>query len=284
MSILKTKIIWNLHDYCTAGCTYCPGNLSGGTTPPEIFKYIEVANRLIDHYASLGRKVDWIFNGGEPLEMFDFPEFLKVCKTEESSIVLASNGGKLWMDWWAIEPYISHLSLTYHYWQNPNLIRFIIQLFNKKGKSIDIKVPIRHDYFKEDMARAKAIEEEYGFYGVKQSLYILANTSAGFMNYSKDDLVTLIGQPYADQNEEYKTVTFSKRSEEINNGGPVFSGMKCMGGIETLHIGHTGWVSASQCNNISLGNIWHGLNLPAGPQICGMQSCIHPEDHSLTKY
>lgn len=285
MSNLKTKIIWNLHDYCTAGCTYCPGNLSGGSTPPEISKYIEVANRLINHYASLGRTIDWVFNGGEPLEMFDFPEFLKVCKTNDSNIILASNGGKLWLDWWAIEPYISHLTLTYHYWQNPNLIRFIVQLFRKKEKTIDIKVPIRHDHFKEDMTRATEIENEYGFQDVRQILYLLAHTQAGLLNYSKEDLASLYGREYIQKQEEYKTVTFAQRSAEINNSSPVFSGMKCMGGIETLHIGQTGWVSPSECKNTPLGNIWDGtLSLPTSPQVCGMQSCVHPEDHSLSKY
>lgn len=285
MSNLRTKIIWNLHDYCTAGCTYCPGNLNGGETPQEMFRYIEVANTLVKHYSSLGRTIDWVFNGGEPLEMFDFPEFLKVCKTENSEIILSSNGGKLWLDWWAIEPYVSHLTLTYHYWQNPNLIRFIVQLFRKKEKSINLLVPIRHDNFKEDMDRARAVEEEYGFQDVRQILYRLAHIPAGLLNYSKEDLASLYGDEYVRQQEEYKTVTFRQRASEINESSPIFSGMKCMGGLESLHIGHTGWVKTSECNNTPLGNIWNGtLNLPTAPQICGMQSCVHPEDHSISKY
>ena len=154
MSNLKTNINWMLHDHCTSECSYCPTRLRGGPIPKGILDYMAVTTKLIDHYDSLDRKINWTFGGGEPLDMFDFPMMLKLCKERGGNIELTTNGGKLWLDWWAIEPHIDILHLSYHYWQNPNLIKFIIQAFQKANKPIDISVPIRPNFVDEDMQRA----------------------------------------------------------------------------------------------------------------------------------
>ena len=171
MSNLKTNINWMLHDHCTSECTYCPIRFRGGELPRGILEYMEVTRKIIDHYDSLGRKIDWTFGGGEPLDMFDFPMMLKLCKERGGTIDLTTNGGRLWLDWWAIEPHIDTLHLSYHYWQNPNLIRFIIQAFQKAGKHIDIMVPMRPNYFDEDLARALAVESEFNVVVSKCVLY-----------------------------------------------------------------------------------------------------------------
>ena len=98
MSNLRTRIDWMLHDHCTSQCSYCPTRFYGGETPKGILEYMEVTKKIIDHYNSLDRKIDWIFNGGEPLEMFDFPMMLKLCKESGGTIDLTTNGGKLWLD------------------------------------------------------------------------------------------------------------------------------------------------------------------------------------------
>ena len=50
------------------------------------------------------------------------------------AITPITNGGTLWMDWWAIEPYVDQVVLTFHYWQNPALMKYIIDVFKEKGE------------------------------------------------------------------------------------------------------------------------------------------------------
>ena len=127
MNNLITHIHWDLNDFCKSECSYCPTRLRGGAEPPETKDYVRVANLLIDAYKNMGREITWSFDGGEPLDMNDIVVLLKLCRTNGKYMELTTNGGKLWMDWWAIEPYVDKLNLTYHYWQNPSLINYIIE-------------------------------------------------------------------------------------------------------------------------------------------------------------
>jgi MoaA/NifB/PqqE/SkfB family radical SAM enzyme len=279
------KINWNLHDRCTGGCSYCPSFLWGGGTPNEITQYLLVTKKIIDHYAELGRIVDWTFNGGEPLEMFDFPMMLKLCKEHRGSVELHTNGGKIWLDWWAIEPYVDKLNLSYHYWQNSKLIEFIIDQFIKNSKSINIIVPIRPDHFNDDINRALSIEKKYGIVVSKSALYKEASQSIGLFDYTDEQLRIIRGESLVEENIHYKETTLAERFEEKIKENPTYTGMNCNVGIEHLNISHTGWVSGSQCNNTSFGNIWKdNFNLPVGPSICKMQACIHPGDQQITKF
>jgi len=282
---MRTQINWMLHDYCTAGCSYCPTKFWGGEIPKGILDYVQVATRLIDHYDSLGRKIDWTFDGGEPLDMFDFPMMLKLCKERGGTINLTTNGGKLWLDWWAIEPHVDSLNLTYHYWQNPNLIRFILQAFKKSNKHVNVMVPIRPDYFDEDLKRALDVETEFGIVVSKNVLYREAEQSMGMYNYTDQQLRIMRGEELVQENQHHQETTFAERFEEKIQMNPSYTGMLCNVGIEKLVISHRGWVSGSSCNNLQLGNIWNGsFDLPKVANACKMMSCIHESDQQITKF
>jgi organic radical activating enzyme len=246
---------------------------------------MEVTKKIIDHYDSLGRKINWTFNGGEPLDMFDFPMMLKLCKEQGGTIDLTTNGGKLWLDWWAIEPHIDSLHLSYHYWQNPNLIRFIIQAFQKAGKHIDIMVPMRPNYFNEDLARALAVESEFNIVVSKNVLYKEADQSLGMYAYTEEQLRIMRGEELVQEYNHEQETTFGERFEEKVNSNPSYTGQLCNLGIEKLTISHTGWVRGSNCNSPLFGNIWNGtLGLPTGPSQCVMMACIDGSDQQITKF
>ena len=285
MSNLKTNINWMLHDYCTSECTYCPTRFRGGELPRGILEYTEVTKKIIDHYDALGRKIDWTFGGGEPLDMFDFPMMLKLCKEQGGTIDLTTNGGRLWLDWWAIEPHIDTLHLSYHYWQNPNLIRFIIQAFQKAGKHIDIMVPMRPNYFDEDLARALAVESEFNIVVSKCVLYKEAEQAIGMYAYTEEQLRIMRGEELVQEYNHEQETTFGERHEERVNANPSYTGMLCNLGIEKLTISHTGWVRGSNCNSPLFGNIWNGtLGLPTGPSQCVMMACVDGSDQQITKF
>ena len=285
MSNLKTNINWMLHDHCTSECTYCPIRFRGGELPRGILEYMEVTKKIIDHYDALGRKINWTFGGGEPLDMFDFPMMLKLCKERGGTIDLTTNGGRLWLDWWAIEPHIDTLHLSYHYWQNPNLIRFIIQAFQKAGKHIDIMVPMRPNYFDEDLARALAVESEFNVVVSKCVLYKEAEQAIGMYPYTEEQLRIMRGEELVQEYNHEQETTFGERHEERVNANPSYTGMLCNLGIEKLTISHTGWVRGSNCNSPLFGNIWNGtLGLPTGPERCVMMACVDGSDQQITKF
>ena len=285
MGNLRTNINWMLHDHCTSECTYCPTRLRGGEIPRGILDYMRVTQTLIDHYDSLGRTIDWTFNGGEPLDMFDFPMMLKLCKERGGNIDLTTNGGKLWLDWWAIEPHIDQLHLTYHYWQNPKLIQFIIQTFRKANKHIDIIVPMRPDHFEEDLKRALDIESEFNITVSKSILYKEADQAFGMFSYDDQQLRIMRGEKFVRANQDRHEITFAERFEKVANASPSYTGQLCNLGIEKLNISHTGWVRGSNCNTSQFGNIWEeAFTLPTDPQRCVMVSCIDGSDQQITKF
>lgn len=282
---MKTKISWELSNYCTAGCSYCPTKFWGGEKPRDYLDYIRAAEILINHYKGLGRSIDWTFTGGEPLEMFDFPAILKLCKEGGGTSELTTNGGKLWLDWWAIEPHIDTLHLTYHYWQNPNLIKFIIQAFRGKNKSFNVTVPIRPEAFEEDMERASAVEQEYEIHVHRQTLYQEADSAIGMMNYTETQLEHLYGVEWVDTYIRNKPkMTYAERHEERIQQNPSFTGKLCNVGIERVRISRDGWMFGSNCNTAPLGNIWGQYELPTGPQPCKMIACVNPDDQMIMKF
>jgi organic radical activating enzyme len=285
MNNLTTKIVWDLSDYCKSECSYCPIQLRGGELPHETQDYIRITNQLIDSYRKIGRSIDWVFNGGEPLDMNDIVTLLKLCRENGNNMQLHTNGGRLWMDWWAIEPYVDRLYLTYHYWQNPALIKYIIELFQEKNKFIDVSVPIRHDHFEEDIARAIYIENNHKLAVGKSILYHHADPAGGMHNYTSTQLMIMKGIELVEEKTYYETTTWQDRYKETINSNPSYTGQLCNVGIEYLNITHQGWVKGSNCNNQPLGNIWHdGWTPPINPQVCSMISCVDPSDQKITKF
>lgn len=298
---MRTKIHWNLHNHCTAQCTYCPARFWGGETPHHISEYLEVTNQIIAHYQSMGRTIDWTFDGGEPLDMFDFPMILKLCKEKGGTIKLNSNGGKMWLDWWAIEPHVDELTLTYHYWQKAPLVKFILDAFHKSGKSVHVNVPIRPDHFDEDIQRALDVETTHRIVVAKTILYHESDPSGGMFPYTNDQLRIIRGEELVQEKQHHVETTFHERLEQRIAENPTYTGMLCNVGIEKLNITHLGWVSGSDCNDKPLGNIWinnavpvsdaaeqqtilNRLNLPTGPHTCGMKACMSSGDQQITKF
>jgi hypothetical protein len=279
---MRTEINWQLNDYCTGGCSYCPKKFWGGQIPESVTKFLSITDRLINHYNSLDRKIFWRFTGGEPLEFFDLPAVLKLCKENDGEIELHTNGGKLWLDWWAIGPHVDHLHFTYHYWQNPNLAKFIVQTFQKVEKNFIVYVPLRPDFFNEDWDRATLLENECGIKVQKTVLYKEASSDMGMYPYTSEQLERLFGPPPEQQEEQPKT--FQKIIEHRLNTSPVYTGKWCNIGIEKLNISAEGWINGSDCNTLNLGNIWKDFTLPSNPTKCIRQSCMSSSDQRLTKF
>lgn len=282
---LKTTVYWQLHNTCSRQCAYCPAIVWGGSSIEPIDKFLDIANKIINHYKLLNRSIEWHFNGGEPLEFFDFPALLKLCKDHGGTVKLHTNGGNLWMDWWAIAPYINYLHLTYHHWQNPQLINFIIQVFQKNKKRFRVYVPIRPDHYDEDVRRANELENHFNIRVYKTVLYKDANEKLGLYNYTINQLTLLKGNLWVKRHIKKQPLPYYKIIELIRKRSPKFTGKMCNIGIENINISYDGWVSGSSCKTLPLGNIWHGtLNLPNESTKCIRDVCMHKKDRLITKF
>jgi len=298
-----TRITWCLNDYCSYQCDYCPTAFRGGGEPPETREYIRVASIINENYKALNRTIEWTIDGGEPLDMNDIVTVLRTCKSLDNTVTLHTNGGKLWMDWWAIEPYVDSLHLTYHYWQNVKLVNYIIEIFQKKSKHFTVKVPMRPSHFDIDLDRALDIERRYNLIVEKQALYKHASKDAGMWDYTKEQAAIMSGlkiesievkeisdpeinnATLVKEQKYFEETTWFERYEDKMNTNPVYTGKLCNMGIESLYIGHLGWVSGAVCNNRPLGNIWHeGWTPPNSPHRCGMRVCSDPNDQKITKF
>lgn len=283
--MLKTQINWTLNNYCQANCWYCPSTQWGGEEPRNIELYLDFAQRANEHFDSLGRSIDWKFNGGEPLDMFDLPQLLKLCKRDNNIIELTTNGGRMWLDWWAIEPHVDVLNLSYHYWQNPSLIKYIIELYIEKKKQINVTVPIRHTEFDEDYNKAITIQNIYNIPVSKLLLIENMDWMTGYYSYTPEQ-IDLINGPGSSQNRKMLVdETFQQHHERLLLISPSFTGKKCNVGIEKINISAQGYASGANCTNTPLGNIWEAdFQFIKEPQICKMKACMDSEDQKIMKF
>jgi len=274
MNKLNTEIFWTITNHCKSECSYCPSRFRNGDEPKHISEYIKIAQLLIDNFKKQNRIINWIFNGGELLDMFDFPELLKFCKTSLGNIDLTTNGGKLWLDWWAIEPYID------------TLIKFIIQTFQKNNKNVNITVPIRpSNYFDSDMNRALEITNEFNINVNKTLLFKDGASELGYLDYTEEQFEIVLGKEWVENNLRNPPKTYKEIQEIKVATNPSFTGILCNVGVEKLLIDPSGWVQGSSCNTLHLGNIWHdGFRLPDRPSACKMLACIDQQDQKITKF
>lgn len=280
------EIVWDISDYCKSECSYCPTRLRGGERPRETAEYIALIDKLKLNYSSINRKISWKISGGEPLDMDNIVPILRSCKDADNRVELTTNGGKLWMDWWAIEPYVDHLNLSYHYWQNHSLIEFLIDLFRKKGKPIVVSVPMRPDYFDYDLSRALQLEIKFNMVVSKHALLVEANASAGLFPYTQEQIDIMEGKVQLHKlKSDFENLTWTERREESFNLNPSYNGKMCNAGIEFLYISGTGWSLGSYCKNKSLDNAFAiDWQPPNQPQVCKRIACIFPSDQKITKF
>lgn len=281
--MLITSIYWTITNSCKSACTYCPSRIWGGPDPRHIEQYLNFANYAIKHFDTLGRIVNWTFNGGEPLDIFDFPQLLKCCKRSENKIELHSNGGHLWLDWWAIEPYVDILNLTCHKWQNISLVNYVIDLFLKKQKQINVIVPITHNNFDSDYNTAIQLEDKFSISVNKQLLIQNMDPILGYYPYTDEQFSKING--IIPQKNMLGEKTFLEHQESLIKVSPSFSGMRCNEALEKLSISAEGYISGASCGNTHMGNIFEeNFMLVEEPQYCKMQYCFNPEDQKILKF
>lgn len=274
-----------LNNYCKANCWYCPSSFWGGEEPRNIELYLNFAQRANEFFDKINRSIDWTFNGGEPLDMFDLPQLLKLCKRENNLIELTTNGGRLWLDWWAIEPHVDVLNLTYHYWQNPNLVKYIVELYLEKNKTINLTIPIRPNEFSEDYDKATELQSIYKIPIIKILLIENMDWMKGYYSYTPEQIELINGPGSSTQTKMLVNETLQEQHERLLKNSPSYTGKRCNVGIEKINISAQGFASGSNCTNSPMGNIWEeDFKFFTEPQVCKMMACMDPQDQKIMKF
>lgn len=279
-----TEVYWTLHTYCSKQCYYCPKKFWGNNEPRHFEEYINAAKKVINHFNNLGRIINWTFDGGEPLEFFELPMLLKLCKETGGKITLHTNGGNSILPWLALKAYVDDVVLTYHHWQNSHLINYIVEQYITNNKKIKIIVPLRPEEFDNDLNKIKILKDKFNIQVEYQFLFKEADYYRGFLNYSIQDINQLKSKNEIDNYSNTIKLSWKDQFDKQINESPKYSGKKCMAGIEKLIIGAEGFISGSNCNNINMGNIFQTPMFLSEPDICRSVACMSKDDQKITKF
>lgn len=288
----KSKVIWELSDYCTFNCVYCPPKFKSGEIyyPTDI--YIDAIKLIQETRYGLVDSIDWQIKGGDPLIFPNIGQLLKQMKKQPSIIELHSSGGDNWFDIMGIVDHIDYLKLTTHYWQNPSVFNFILDYFQEKQKKLTVTVPLFPGKIIESKEKVRELLA-LGF-DAKEQILRDKNLLNYWEGYAQSD-INLIEGRRADQDPVKYEVKYDVKQTAViipdstyvdlskvpTDGSPSYTGKLCYAGIDYLEINSKGFVSGSKCRGRTMGNIFEEGWRPAGvPFACPMLFCRDKDDQT----
>ena len=107
-------IDWTLGNICNYACSYCPKHLHDGSVRwPSLEEVLHFAQRVIDHYRSLGKRAFFAFSGGEPTAYKGMLTVLRGLKQMGALTSVISNGSREIAWWDEAIPVLDTVTLTY---------------------------------------------------------------------------------------------------------------------------------------------------------------------------
>lgn len=288
----RSKVIWELSDYCTFNCVYCPTKFKSGEISNATESYINAVKLIQETRYNHVDSIDWRIKGGDPLVFPNIGQLLKQIKTRPSRIELQTSGGDNWFDIMGIADYVDYLKLTTHYWQNPSVFNFILDYFQEKQKALTVIVPL----FPGKILESKEKVRELLSLGIDAKEQILRdkNLLNYWEGYAQSDINLIEGRKADEDPVKYEInydvkqtavvipdSTYVDLSKAPTDGSPSYTGKLCYAGIDYLEINSKGFVTGSKCRGRTMGNIFEEGWTPAdGPFACPMLFCRENEDRS----
>lgn len=261
-----SEIFWHLTDYCDQECSYCPPRYRGGLVTRSTDEYIAVIEKIQNSRYTFADKIKWNLSGGEALALDNIHRILRTMKEKESFVRIETSGGSSWFDYMAIQDYIDQITLTYHHWQNPSVVNYIIDFCQSNDKIIKIKVPYYPSKVKEQMAIIDELNDR-GIYTRGLALHVDARHGNKLIDgYSPGELNLMNGLP-----EDYipppppPPPPIDPNAPDPNWKDPNIPpspteqqslGRECYAGADYMYISHKGYATGSDCGGRSLGNVF----------------------------
>lgn len=274
------EVHWKLNSYCEFDCVYCPGKFRGGELDKTLDQYLHVVEQLQTTRYEHCDSINWFLGGGEPLHFPNLNLLLQQIKSKKSYVRLETSGGDNWFSIMEILNYVDHFRITHHYWQNPTVLNYIIDLCKEHEKKLNIVVPLMPGKIKEGREKVAELVAQ----GIGTNELSLTSEQGGYWHgYSKKDINLIRHLPEDYEEEPAKYVAPSNNYVDLSklDGSPVHTGKPCYAGIDWIHIGYKGFASASNCGGRSVGNVFEeGWQAPAQPFSCPMIQCRDKQDQS----
>lgn len=242
------EVTWHLNAYCNLKCAYCRPEWSNGTLDRSIDQYLTVVKKLQNTRYQHHSKILWKIGGGEPLHFPNLSVLLKAMRGRTSIIRLETSGDDTYFSFHRVAHYVDQLKLTYHSWQNDEVIDFILEQCQEKNISVSMVVPLAPGLIFESRAKVDYFKN-LGYPCTEQILY--DNDGVFHPSYSRVDCNRIQGKPDDWEPEFVEPDPNYVDLSSINDVDPVYTGLPCYAGVDWLHINPRGFASYSRCGGRS---------------------------------
>ncbi len=291
---------------CNFKCSYCPSQLNSGSADWLSKEAIlNLVDRIIDHYSSMGKTLYFEFSGGEVTCNKEFLDIVLGLKERGCWVGIISNGGRS-MDYWEkLIPHLDHVCLSYHpaFSKREKFVELVNKLYERVTTHVNIVM--QQEYFDEcceiGLEISKSIKNSsLSFQPVMKTLGV----DSELMDYTQEQLDRL---KYLEETvkivweKEVKTYRgmlkrgFDDGTEEDISATALFaeeatgfSGWKCWAGIELLSIFYNGDIypcwGFEGVKKGRIGNIHDEvINFPDKPCTCAVDTCFDICDIMTTR-
>lgn len=276
------EVTWLLNDHCKLQCSYCQPQFKTGNLNRPVEQYLSVIEKLQNTRHQHHTKILWKIGGGEPLHFPHLSTVLKKIKEKDSIVRLDTSGDDTWFSYYAVANLIDQIKLTYHSWQNDDVVEFILEQCKEKNIDVSIEVPLVPGRIFEFRQKAEYFKS-LGYHCREQILY--NENGKLYSGYSTIDENRIFGRP---DNYELEPIVIDPNMPDpnyidlqiINDADPVYTGMPCYAGVDWLYINPKGFASYSQCGgrNEHFNVFEHEWCPPAQHFPCSMNQCRSDKD------
>jgi MoaA/NifB/PqqE/SkfB family radical SAM enzyme len=247
------EVQWDLNGYCKFQCTYCQSQFKTGELKYSIDQYLTVIEKLQSSRYKHHSKILWRLGGGEPLHYPHLSTILKKIKEKPSITRLSTSGDDNWFTLYGVLNLIDEIELTYHSWQNDDIIDLILEQSKEKNVKVTITIPLIPGHILESREKIKQFKE----LGYDCNEQVLCNDDGQlYRGYTIIDENRIHGRP---DNWLPEPVILDPTKPDpnyvdlsvANTADPVYTGSPCYAGVDWLHIGPNGFVSYSRCGGRS---------------------------------
>jgi hypothetical protein len=253
IELAYAEVSWSLNAYCKFQCAYCPMESKGGELDKSLDQYITIIEKLQNTRYNHHSKIYWKIGGGEPLHFPHLGTLLKKMGEKPAIIQLDTSGDDTWFSLYGVLNHINIVNLTYHVWQNDDIVDLILEQCQEKNVSVSIQVPLIPGQIIQSRERVQRFKN-LGYTCNEQLLYDTSREL--YHGYSMLDKNRILGRP---DNWEPESVVHDANKPNpnyidlrvVNNNDPVYTGLPCYAGVDWLYINPKGFVSHSQCGGRS---------------------------------
>ena len=318
------QIQWSMGNTCNFSCDYCPSILHDGSKPwMSTERYLQVVDKISNHYRSKNRFMHWELLGGEVTTIPDFEKIIERIASYSSSVTIYTNGSRTTRWWEEARDYLTGVVITYHPLTMDEQHLYDVVSVLKDKLILDINIAGIGGRVEELSTVADNLRNMFldgqmqSIYDVKKTIKTMYKKYLGpeanhhqqetYYKYTPEEIKIMQrpgllpnpNQTHSDPNDEQTHPRFwstefmyedappkyVQSHQIINEGLNKFKGMKCELGFDSLNIDMNGEVVSSWCGARNFGNITQLDNweIPKTETRCPYEFCNNLNDISITK-